>query len=373
MKKKWIMLGVALAASGFTYRVVQAVERTRVRVVEAKPVAVQTLLLKAQLATRYVTFTGNVRPRNEVDVSPKGSGRIRSVYVGIGDRVKAGDVLADIENSEVSLQLEQARAGEQAARLGLEHAVDEASRTEELYRNQGVSESQFTALQTRRRIAESQLAQAEAAVKLARQMVRNTIITAPIGGVVTRRNVGVGQLVAPGLPAFQVQDASRLHLSGGIAAEDLPFILLGAPVEIRVDGRRENTVGSVTRIAPSLDPYTRRASVEVGLDDAKPPLLANTFVHARIRVSGTGTRLTVPSMAVVQEGAQSFVFRVEGDRAVRSRVEVAFTLDHDAELSSGARAGDRIVVNGQQFLTDGDRVAVQAAAELPTLEASREH
>jgi RND family efflux transporter MFP subunit len=301
-----------------------------------------------------------MKPKNEVDISSKVGGRIERVIADLGDRVSSGASLAVVEHREIALQVKQAEAGLSAANVGYKNAKDEYNRGLKLREAGAMSDSQLDGLRARMESAEAQHAQADASVGLAREALRNATISAPIAGVVTRRSVDVGQMVGPGIPVYQVQESSVMKFTAGVEAGDFVSLKKGMPVGVFVDAFPGETFeGVIARISPALDPYTRRANVEIEIKNKSGKLLANMFARGVLEIGKEKDAMAIPSTAVLQDGAVQVVYRVEGDKVVKLPIQVGFKNDRITVLRSGAKVGDAIVVTGQDQLSDGARVRVE--------------
>ncbi len=347
--------------------------RTETVAPEAAPVTVSVAAAARRDLSERVTLTGVIRPLSEVDVLAKVPGRVESVTVKVGDKVKAGELLAVIEHRMLALQEAQARAAVEAAtaalesaKVGLDSARTNHERFKALFAEKAIPLAEFEKVEAGVRGAESgvkaaeaQLAMARAAAGLAAEAVKNARITSPIAGTITKRMVDLGAEAAPGRPLFQVQDVSALELEGAVPAEEFARLTVGAAVSVTVDDIRGATfAGRVATMSPTLDPMTRRASVEIAVDNPEGRLLPNMFASARIEVGLRKDALCIPAAAAIAGPAGAVVYRLKGEKVSLVRPKLGVGDGEWVAVEEGLSAGDRVVVSGSAGLSDGARVVV---------------
>jgi len=345
--------------------------------VPAAPVSVAAAA-KRDLAER-VLLTGVIRPAVEVDVIAKVPGRIESIAVNVGDKVKAGTLLAVIEHRTLELQAAQAAAATNAAtaalesaRVGLSTANTSYERMKGLFAEKAIPLAEFEKVEAGVRAAESgvkaaeaQLEMAKAAAGLAGEALRNSRVVSPIAGTVTKRLVDVGVDAAPGRALFQLQDVSALELDGAVTAEDFARLAKDAPVRVTVDDIRGAVfTGHVATLSPTLDPGTRRASIEIAVDNPEGRLLPNMFASAAIDVGLLRGALCIPTAAIVSLPSGAVVFVVKKDKAVMVKPVLGAGDGEWTAVESGLEEGDRVIVTGHAGLADGAKV-IASDARLP--------
>lgn len=301
-----------------------------------------------------VVLTGSIRARNAVVVRPELPGRIASVAVRVGDTVRAGQVLATVDHDEIAWQARAARAAVAVARANADGAELDYGRTKELYDGEAASPAQLDQADVRLALARAQLAQAEAAAGLAEDKVADARITSPIAGVVSRRAVDVGAQVAVGAEAFSVEDVSTLKLESAVDAAEWTRLAPGARAEVAVDARPgERFRGEVTVRAPSLDPSTRRATVEIEIENASGKLLPGTFARATVAAGRAEGAIVAPREAVVDGPGGAVVWRLAGGRAEAVKPRLGASDGARVVVLDGLAEGDLVATGGQAQLGHG--------------------
>jgi membrane fusion protein, multidrug efflux system len=307
-------------------------------------------------AAPAILTNGVVANKDEMRLSFKVAGVIRSIHVEEGQTVHAGERLAEIEQTEINAQLEQARALAEKAQRDL-------ARGERLYADEVISLEQLQDLRTVAATARAQLQ----GVQFNRGY---SVITAPADGVVLRKLAQERELVPAGQAVLVVSAHGRgFIVRAALADRELVQLQLGDPAEVRLDAYAGQLLhGKLSEIAGAADEKTGLFAVEVRLE-SPPPALASGLV-AKLRLSpaaGRARALTyVPIGAVVEgSGDAASVFVIEGTRAHRREVRVAFIDPSGVALAAGVTPGERLVTDGALYLEDNDPIDILAAAAQP--------
>lgn len=237
-----------------------------------------------------IPFSGELRPIQEADLAFKIPGRIAKINVQAGQMVKEGQVLLILEGGEVAAQYQQAQAGIQAAQAQQALAEDAAKRTSVLSEKGAVSDQQKQQTQSQFKLAQAQLSQVEAQIRLLQMQMGNHALKAPFNGQVTKVPAGIGTMVAPGVPITGVVDTSRWKIIATASPEYASLLKPGARVQFSLLGLKE---GRVSYISPVLQPHSRRVQFEITAEaDGSRTLFGGQFLDGTVS-------------AVTQEGARS--------------------------------------------------------------------
>lgn len=286
---------------------------------------------------------GTVRSRTRVVVEAKVSGRIEALPVTLGQRVKTGDLLVQLDVREVQAKLDQALALRQQAERDLERFVN-------LLRQEAVTQAEFDAVEARQRVARAAVAEAET-------MLSHAKVIAPGDLVVARKLAEVGDLAAPGRPLLELEDPNALRLEADVPEALIGRIQAGARLPVSVAALAEPLEGTVAEVAPSADPGSRTFQVKLDLPPA-PGLRAGQFGRVAVPL-GTVPTLRVPAAAVVRRGQMEIVFVATNQTAVLRLVKTGRRFGDSVELVSGVNPGEQVVVDGTAALCDGQPLQVQ--------------
>ena len=324
-------------------------------------------------AGAVLVASGYVVAQRKAAVASKGTGRL--VYLGVveGDRVRAGQVIARIEDADVKAQLAQAQANLQVSRAELHDAQRSLARERLLADSGASSQASVDAAEARYERVKASIAAAEAAVLAAQVSLENTVIRAPFDGTVLTKNADVGEVVAPlAASAFSksavvtIADLGSLQVEVDVAESNLEAISAGQPGEIVLDAYPdERYPGVVAKIVPTADRAKATVQVKVAFRsyDARVLPEMSAKVHflprpSRVAVD-TQPVLVVPGTAVTERNGRSVVFVVERGRAVEVPVVVGRQVGSSVAIREGLRPGVRVVDSVSARLRGGAKVTVQ--------------
>lgn len=352
--------------------------------VETPRVPVEVAPVKRGNIAQLARVTGIVQAGATVQVMAASAGKIKSVLVDVGDKVSRGQVIAELENSDLEARLQQAKANLEQARLGLDQAdarvkqaevkaeLDETNlkRTQALFEQGAASQQQLDAARTAAAVsqedlavaraalaaAQAQVAAAEAAVRQAEVALENTYIKAPVSGEVAARLLEPGAL-AQGAVVTLVTSGER-QVEIGVTEQDVNYLQPGREVTVEVPAAAESLKGRVASVSPAADELSHLFKVEVSLVNAKPavrPGMAATVIYTTRQVKNA---LLVPKNAVIKRGAQDVVYTVVEGKAAGRVVTTGIADDKNVEIVKGLTDQDSIIVKGQDFVSEGQPVEV---------------
>ena len=336
------------------------------------------------------TFTllnasGYVVAQRKAAVASKTTGRIISISVEEGNHVKKGDIIARLENEDVSALREQASANLDAAYANLQQANAEMhdadvnfSRYKELLRSELVSGNVYDSAEARYKKAVAAVAEAEASVKAnkaalnsAEVSIEYTLIRAPFDAVVLTKNADIGDIITPlGAAAnakaavVTIADMSSLQVEADVSESNLKYVKLGQPCEIQLDAFQELRFrGEVHMIVPTADRSKASVMIKVKFLDKDSRILPEmsarvAFLERTVTVEDQKPRTAINPAAIIIKGSKKTVFLIKEDRVVESSISTGEQLGDVVEVLSGIKSGDRVVLKPLDKLKDGVRVKV---------------
>jgi RND family efflux transporter MFP subunit len=296
------------------------------------------------------------------------SGSVLQTYVEQGQAVRAGAVLARLDDTAIRDQYLSARSAVTAAQEAATIARRNLERSERLGSAGALAERDVETARVQATSAAAQLSDARSRLALAQKQLDKTQIRAPFSGVVSAKRVNSGDVVQPGGELFTVVDPGSMRLEAAVPAEQLGALRLGAPVFFEVAGYPGRTFeGKITRINPAADPATRQVPVLVSIPNAGGRLVAGLYAEGRVAaVASQG--LVVPASAVEEaNAANATVLRVREGRVERVPVQLGLRDERSEtlQLVSGVAAGDTLLVGAAQGITVGTPVRVQRVESAP--------
>lgn len=274
------------------------------------------------------------------NITPQNAGRIRKLNVEVGDFVKSGQILAEIDR----VQLDQAA-------LKLKNNETELERCRQLYKEGGLSQSDFESMELSFKVSKSSYD----------NLLENTVLRSPISGVVTARNYDVGDMYAMSSPIYTVQQISPVKLLVAVSEADYTKVSKGDKVKVIADALPgEEFKGSVIRLYPIMDAASHTFNVEVQVANTSARLRPGMYARASLNMGDTNS-IVIPDAAVVkQQGSgQKLVYVLNDDSTVDARVvTLGRFFDDKYEVVTGLSEGEKVVVKGQSLLKSGDKVEV---------------
>ncbi|GAB4206576.1 MAG: hypothetical protein OHK0013_23390 [Sandaracinaceae bacterium] len=287
--------------------------------------------------TPIVVLTGALEPAQSADIGFEVPGRIARVEVSLGQTVRAGDVLATLDRASIGAQASASQAAIGVAQANVVMLTERVELLRTLVQSGAAPERDLTAATQQLAIAQAQVRQAEAGSRAISTSVADHTLRAPFDGVVTRVPNGVGQVVAPGVPVFRVEDLSVLELRTTVSQAELEVLRQGMTATLEGSG----ATGTLTSIVRSLDAQSRRAPAEVTIPNPDGRLVAHALVRARVAVGASLPALRIPATARRADGT---VLVVDAAGLVTSRqVEAEADLDGSWLVGSGLTADDLVV------------------------------
>lgn len=320
---------------------------------EEKVPSVKIATVSERSVDQIGTYTASVQAQIVNNISSSMPNRIKQILVDEGQRVAAGQqvaILDDVNTFSYETQVANAKANLKNVEINYNRAV-------ELFKIGGGTKQQVDAMEIQLINAKNGLAQAERALRNARE---NTVLTSPISGVVTARNYDPGDMTG-NLPIVTVARVSPVKIVINVTESELPKIRKGMPAKIQFDtyGDEEFT-GTVTTVMPTVDAQTRTFGVEITLPNNDARVLPGMFGRVTLNL-GNANRVVVPDKAVVKQqgSANQYVYVYHEDGTVSyDQVELGRRLGDEYELISGVEPGSQVVISGQAKLANGKKVNV---------------
>lgn len=305
-------------------------------------------------------LAGRIQAKDTINVVPLASGEVQQVMVKVGDTVSAGQTLFTINSTQAQLTTQNAQLTVKNLEDSIATIETNLERTRTLYEAGAASKTDLEAIENTYNSTKIQLAQARIGVQQASDALGNYTVTAPSGGYVTQVNVVAGG-AAGGSVAVVISDTSVLELSAGLSEYLISSVHVGDSVDVIVSSASDEMFkGTVTQIsqAPSQGTFTYPVTVKV--EDPQGLIKAGMFAEVRLISARKENVITVPSDAVITSGGENKVVMLNDDKETVSLRTVKVGIDDGttAEITDGLSTGETIVVKGQSYVMDGEKVRV---------------
>ncbi len=323
--------------------------------------AVRVLTVGVDAVQGGQEFAGEVRARVESRLGFRVPGKLMRRQVELGQRVKAGQVLAQIDAQDYRLAADAARAQVQAAQTNRDLAAADFRRFKELRDQNFISGAELERRETSLKAAQAQLDQALAQASSQGNQASYTTLVADAPGVVTAVEAEPGQVLAAGVPVLRLAQDGARDVVFAVPEDKVRAVVVGSAVAVRSWANDAVLPGKVREVAASADPVTRTYAVKVAVDAAQaPPLGATVFVKpAALSAAGTAA-IKLPTSALRQDGEATAVWVLdEATMTVRSQpVQIAAADGNAAVIAGGLTPGMKVVSAGVHVLFAGQKVTV---------------
>lgn len=339
------VLIIALAAITVFRLITFGMDLANPTVEEGKIISVRVSEAEYTSIAKASPLSGRISPVEEAAIVPLAAGKVTAVHVKVGDYVKAGTVLFELDKSTVASQYNQAKAAYDLAKSSYANMTV-------LYNEGAISKADYDAVYV-------QYVQASEGFKAASEAYSYYNVSTPIDGYVTSLNVSVGNLAGSNMAA-SVANTDELQIQTTISEYMAGLISQGDVVDVYVEALgSEPYSGTVTALSPAPALGTLTYPITITLDNASGDLMSGMFAEIQIKSEESAEAVCVPSDAVIVKNGVSIVVSLD-DEDIPIFNEVTTGIDNGemVEILSGIEAGQRIVVSGQDFVTEGLRVNV---------------
>jgi RND family efflux transporter MFP subunit len=381
---KWaIALVVVVVVVGIVVVALGAMKKRKLAAVAAAapasaPLAIElgaadVVALRVQPLTRTLGVSGGLKAVTSAVVKTKIASEIKSLTVREGDTVKAGQVIGQLDTTEFEFRVKQAEQTALAARTQLDIAKRALTNNRALVEQGFISPTGLETSVSTEAGAQASYQAAIAATELARKARNDSILVAPISGIVSQRFVQPGERVGVEAKVVEIVDLSRIELEAAVAPEDVGAVQVGQTARLSVDGLSDAATAKVVRINPSTQAGTRAVMVYMALQP-QPGLRQGLFARGSIELQRKDA-LVAPVSAVRVDQARPYVLAIQDGKALlrtvelgaRGEAQIDGRVESAVELAAGAAAGDTLLRASAGALREGTAVKVAApAAALPS-------
>jgi membrane fusion protein (multidrug efflux system) len=352
-----------IAASAFALLALSACKQAQAADAGAKPalvtlppVKVETSEVQHQKMPRYLTITGSVLADKQSEVAANVSGRVTATYVERGMPVKAGQPIAVVDSKAAGFQAAAANAQSQAAQTQVSLAKQECDRADTLFTQGAIPKAEYDRMKSQ---CTAQLYQANAAqanADLAGKLAGDTIIRAPIDGIIGERMVNVGEYVQPPTKVASIFSIDPVRVSLSVPEPAVALVKEGQELALEVSSYPDKTFPATVRfVSPALRVNTRDLIVEATAKNANKELRPGMFAIARL-VVGEEEQPTVPVSAIKTEGTIKRLFLARDGKAFAVVVRTGVQKEGRVAVLEPLPAGDKVILKPPTGLQDGSSI-----------------
>jgi multidrug efflux pump subunit AcrA (membrane-fusion protein) len=410
--RKWVILFVLIFVGALAlYRGWGATQKKSGKRSFQTEIPVQISPAIRKQMTYSLSATGDIAPMMQVDLFPRVSGYLERIDVNLGDSVRQGQVIAQIDRTEFLQKVKEVEAKVAQAKANLseleagsrpeelrqaEEALRQAQsrfdnaklhreRVEALFKRQVISKKEADIAEMDYTVAEAQLAASQQNLKLvregARQEVRegsraklkemeallaqeqirlqNTLIIAPFQGEIIRKYIDAGALASPSTPIVNLVHTMTLKIVANVLEKDIPLLKPAMKAKIQTEAYPGKVFeGKVARINTGLDLNTRTLQAEIEIPNSSRLLKPGMFARIEVVLLEKPEVLAIPSNAVMENQGEKFVYLLEGNKAARRPIVTGIEQDRFMEVREGLKEGDQVIVRGQEGIRENTTIRV---------------
>ena len=312
---------------------------------EQKTIKTETITVGSTALGETKDYVGTIEEKIGSTLSFEIAGNITSIRVDEGDRVSKGQVLATINPTTM-------REAHKSTMTALKQAEDAYRRFLPLHKAGTISELQWVDI-------ESKLEQAKAAESIARQQLSHTTLTAPFAGVIASKNADLGTYVLPGQPVLKLADVEQVNAKVSVPESEISHLRIGDKVKLTVAALSGAIFrGTISEKGIDANPISHTYDVKVGITNPQGRLLPGMVCNAQVQGSAaTPSYITVPPQSIELDVDNSrFVWTVVNGKAHQQPVTTGDFKGDGIVILSGLKAGDQVIINGQQKVSEGMNV-----------------
>ena len=356
MMIRYIIIPMFVITAVFTYsgcsKKETAVSKVKTINVAVKPAETKSLM-------PFIEAVGTLHPYEEVTISAEVDGIIVNITVDEGTAVTKGMLIAAINDTDYLLGVTKAKSALRQAETNLSNIKLEYQRKKALYNDGLISQHDYDSVSAGLSLAEAERENAVAALSLAEQSLTKTKIFSPISGVVKLKMVSGGSFIRNGASICTIIQVDPLKLNFTVSEKNAGVLRKGQDLRFKVETFQEREFsGRLSIIYPNLDEKTRTLMAEAVVSNPGGILKPGYFTTVKLFTGGAKTTLLVPATALLYEGETIKVFTINNETANENKVTIGTKYGEMMEIKEGLKAGDNVVIAGQQNLSEGIKVNV---------------
>ncbi len=308
-------------------------------------IPVEALVIQPQRITQNIPLTGILQPNHQVDIVAEVSGKVTQINKRLGEPVTIKDTLAVIDDKIPLSNYRQARSQVLSAENNLKIAKLNLKSDKELFNNGDISQLAVKS-------AEASRLSALANLSLLEKNYRDTRITSPINGLISRKNIDMGMMVTPGTPLYRVVDLTTLKIKVGVPQSMISHISTGSSAEVEISALNNQVFkGNVHHISPQADENTGAFNVEIQVKNTEDlKIRAGMTAKINLILIDKKEQIVIPDHAVVTKNGDKFIYKINNNTAKLVNITIGEVIGSQMTVNKGLAQGDTIVVVGMKNL-----------------------
>lgn len=352
-----VLIGIILIVGIRIFMNISKDKKRAAKSSQAKVVSVEMAKPARATITPIYHFSGSLDPEWQADIAPKIDARISETFVKEGDRVEKGQVLASLEQTDMSATLFQAQGSYADAKAAFTYAEQNLKRYEQLHGTGAISAQQLDNYRNLYETSKAKLDSASGVLRAAESKYAATELVAPNDGIVAKRYYQDGYYAKAGTSIFSIANIDQLKIVIHVPEGQINTIAVGNKAKITLPSyNKKQLEGTIVRIAPVADLPSHTFQVEIGVDN-KEQLRAGVYADVTLKGSALKNMLTIPTHAIIMRDDQKTLFVVNDKNVVERRVlDIGYSDENVTQVISGIKETDRFVSGGMNKLREGSVV-----------------
>ncbi|MFO7819436.1 MAG: efflux RND transporter periplasmic adaptor subunit [Halanaerobacter sp.] len=381
---------------------------------ENNGIPVETIAAETGEIVNHITVTGSAEAVQKTELTPELQETAAEINVNEGQEVQKGEVLVQLDQTDVKSSIAEAKAGLESAQAGLEEllagtreeeiaqltaqleeakanyeqARNDYQRYKKLFEREAISKQKFESIKTQYISAESnyksaqeslrmaengpteeqikaqraQVQQAQAQLNSAQLNLDKTLITAPFDGIVGSVNVDAGEMVGS-QPIVSLVDLNAVEIQTYVSENNVNRLKKGQDTAVDFNALEKKMQGEIKSISPALNDEEQAYPVEIEVSNGNNLIKSGMYAEIKLETERSKGNVVIPKQSLLRENGNTYVFVVEDNKAVRKEVKIGLTTTEEVEILSGIETGTEVITQGTNQVTEGNDVRVAGGGE----------
>mgnify|MGYP005995907577 CR=1 FL=1 len=318
--------------------------------------------VEANTNSPFLSVSGKIQAANSADLSTRMMGYVNKVHVNVGDKVKKGQLLVSINNTDLQAKKGQVNAGITEAKTAFNNASKNYNRFKNLYESKSISQKEMDDMTANYEMAKARLESANQMKNEINAQFAYSNITAPFSGIVTSKNVENGNMANPGTPLISIETPGNFEVMTMVPETEISQIKNGTTVDVLVKSINKNIKGKVVEVSSSAKNTGGQYLVKINLDKTDANILSGMFTTVQFPVERktTSEMVLISTEALVKNGQLSGVYTVsESNKALLRWLRLGRTYGNEVEVLSGLSSNETYIISADGKLFNGVKISIQ--------------
>ncbi|WP_435414237.1 efflux RND transporter periplasmic adaptor subunit [Polaribacter aestuariivivens] len=310
----------------------------------------------------FLSVSGKIQATNSADLSTRMMGFVTKVHVNVGDKVKKGQLLISINNTDLQAKKAQVDAGIVKAQTAFNNAEKNYNRFKNLFASNSISQKEMDDMTTNYQMAKASLETAKQMKNEINAQFTYSNITAPFSGVITSKNIDNGDMANPGMPLISLETPNNFEIIAMVPESEISKIKKGTEVNVLVKSINKTIKGKVSEVSSSAKNTGGQFLVKINLEKTNATILSGMFstVQFPVEKSASSSMVLIPAEAIVKNGQLSGVYTVsQSNTALLRWLRLGRTYGNQVEVLSGLSADESYILSAEGKLYNGAKITIQ--------------